>query len=133
MKVLYVDDDSEDREIFIEILEEIDPDISVMEASNGVETINLLASGDLPDIIFLDINMPLLNGDQTLVEIRKDQRLKDTKVVMYSTSVNQNSIPTYLNLNAEFVNKPHTVKEGIRVLRHFIQRPPGNYIPNTTR
>ncbi len=72
-------------------------------------------------LIFLDINMPLLNGDPTLVEIRKDQRLKDTKVVMHSTTVNQNSNPVHANLNAQYDNKPHTVKEGIRVLRHFIQ------------
>ena len=128
MKILYVDDDSEDREIFVEILEEIDPKIKVMEASNGIETINLLASGELPDIIFLDINMPLLNGDQTLVEIRKNERLNDTKVVMYSTSVNQKSIPTYINLNAQYVNKPCTIKDGIRILKHVIQgQPSTNY------
>lgn len=121
MKILYVDDDSEDREIFMEILEEIDPKIKVVEASNGVETINLLASGELPDMIFLDINMPLLNGDQTLVEIRKDHRLKDTKVVMYSTTLNQNSIPTYINLNAQYISKPYTIKDGVRVLKKVIE------------
>lgn len=121
MKILYVDDDSEDREIFIEILEEIDPAITVVEASNGIETISILASDDLPDIIFLDINMPLLNGDQTLVEIRKDERLNNTKVVMYSTYVSQTSIPTYENLNAQYLNKPFTVRDGIRVLRHVIK------------
>ena len=121
MKILYVDDDSEDREIFIEILEEIDPAITVVEASNGIETISILASDDLPDIIFLDINMPLLNGDQTLVEIRKDERLNNTKVVMYSTYVSQTSIPTYENLNAQYLNKPFTVKDGVNVLRHVIK------------
>jgi CheY-like chemotaxis protein len=121
MKILYVDDDSEDREIFIEILEEIDPAITVVEASNGIETISILASEDLPDIIFLDINMPLLNGDQTLVEIRKDERLNNTKVVMYSTYVSQTSIPTYENLNAQYLNKPFTVKDGVDILRHVIK------------
>ena len=127
MKILYVDDDSEDREVFIEILSVIDPNINVIEASNGLETINLLASGELPDIIFLDINMPLLNGDQTLVEIRKDQRLNDTKVVMYSTSVNTKSIPTYINLNAQYINKPYTVKDGIRILSNVILSGPSTY------
>ena len=123
MKILYVDDDSEDREIFIEILEEIDPAIKVVEASNGIETINLLASDDLPDIIFLDINMPLLNGDQTLVEIRKDERLNNTKVVMYSTNVSRTSIPKYDTLNAQYITKPFTLQDGIRVLKHVIQGP----------
>ena len=121
MTILYVDDDSEDREIFIEILEEIDPAIKVVEASNGIETINILATCDLPDMIFLDINMPLLNGDQTLAEIRKDERLNNTTVVMYSTNVSQTSIPTYKNLNAQYINKPFTVNEGIKVLTHVIK------------
>jgi len=121
MKILYVDDDSEDREIFIEILEVIDPEIKVVEASNGIETINILASEDLPDIIFLDINMPLLNGDQTLVEIRKDERLNNTKVVMYSTNVSKTSIPKYQTLNAQYINKPYTVQDGIRILKHVIK------------
>lgn len=122
MKILYVDDDSEDREIFIEILEEIDPNIKVLEASNGVETIDLLATGELPDIIFLDINMPLLNGDETLVRIRNDKRLENTKVVMYSTSINYKSIPIYLKLNAAYVNKPHSVKDGLRILKNVIDQ-----------
>ena len=128
MKILYVDDDSEDREVFIEITAAIDPEIKVVQASNGIETLNLIAAGERPDMIFLDINMPLLNGNQTLMEIRKDQRLNDTKVVMYSTTVNQKSIPLYNNLNAQYVNKPYTVKDGIRILRHFIQGPSHNYI-----
>ena len=121
MIILYADDDSEDREIFAEILEEIDPQIMLLEAADGIETINILAQGNLPDIIFLDINMPLLNGDQTLIEIRKDQRLKDTKVVMYSTSVNRASIPSYLTLNAQYLNKPYTIQEGVLSLRNVIQ------------
>lgn len=124
MKVLYVDDDSDDREIFAEIVEAIDPNIKVVEAVNGIETINLLAAGELPDIIFLDINMPLLNGDQTLIEIRKDERLNDTRIVMYSTFVNEKSIPIYANLNAQYVNKPNSLQDGVRVLRRFIQGSP---------
>ena len=124
MKILYVDDDSEDREIFIEILEEIDPNIKVVEASNGLETINLLATDELPDIIFLDINMPLLNGDETLVKIRNDKRLEKTRVVMFSTSINYKSIPTYTRLNAAYVNKPHSMKDGLQILKNVINQEP---------
>lgn len=121
MTILYADDDSDDREIFAEILGEIDPQIKLLEAADGLETINILSKGSVPDIIFLDINMPFLNGDQTLVEIRKDHRLKDTKVVMYSTCVNKNSIPVYVTLNAQYLNKPYTIQEGVNSLRHVIQ------------
>lgn len=122
MKILCVDDDPEDREVFIKILGEINPNIKVLQASNGLEAIKLLSTGELPDIIFLDINMPLLNGDQTLVEIRKDQRLKDIRVVIYSTSVNQKSIPTYFKLSAQYVRKPNTVRDGMRLLTKLIRK-----------
>lgn len=122
MIILYADDDSDDREIFAEILEEIDPEISLVEASDGRETINILAQGILPDLIFLDINMPRLNGEETLVEIRKDKRFKNTKVVIYSTSVNPKSIDTYLSLNAEFLLKPNSVQDGVNKLRNVIEQ-----------
>ena len=122
MTILYADDDSEDREIFAEILEEIDPEISLVEASDGRETINILAQGILPDLIFLDINMPRLNGEETLVEIRKDKRFKNTKVVIYSTAVNQKSIESYLTLNAEFLLKPYSVQDGVSKLRYVIEQ-----------
>jgi CheY-like chemotaxis protein len=121
MTILYADDDLDDREIFAEILEEINPEIKLVEAADGLQTISILAQGNLPDMIFLDINMPLLNGDQTLIEIRKDERLKNTRVVMYSTSVNPKSIASYQTLNAQYLNKPYSVIDGINSLRNVIQ------------
>ena len=92
MKVLYVDDDSDDREIFAEIVEAIDPNIKVVEAANGIETINLLAAGELPDIIFLDLNMPRKGGIECLKEIRSDARLRDLSIAIYSTSASEEDI-----------------------------------------
>lgn len=122
MIILYADDDFEDREIFAEILEEIDPEINLVEASDGRETINILAQGILPDLIFLDINMPRLNGEETLVEIRRDKRFENTRVVIYSTSVNPKSVDAYLSLNAEFLLKPNSVQDGLTKLRNVIQQ-----------
>ena len=113
MLVFYADDDDEDREIFAEMLKRIDPTITIVEAKDGIETIIKLANLDLPDIIFLDINMPKLNGYETLMQIRKDLRLKDAKVIMYSTAVNQNRFSEHSNLNATFLLKPSTFIEGL--------------------
>jgi CheY-like chemotaxis protein len=128
MKILYADDDSDDREFFAKILVEIDPRIQLVEASDGIETLNILAADVIPDYIFLDINMPRLNGNETLVAIRKDPRLNDTKVVMYSTSIKIESIPTYEELQASFLKKPYNMKDGITAVRtvidhHYINAP----------
>lgn len=109
------------RETFVHFLQEIDPKIKVIEASNGIETIGILESGEVPDMIFLDINMPFLDGEQALVEIRKDKRLNNTRVVMYSTNINRKSIPAYISLNAQYLTKPLTLKDGLRILRHIIR------------
>lgn len=120
MKILYADDDSDDREIFAAILSEIDPEIMLVEAADGIETLSLL-EGDIPDLIFLDINMPKLNGDDTLVEIRRNPKLNNTKVIMYSTCISETAIAHYQALNANFLNKPHTVRDGISAIKSMIE------------
>ena len=89
MVILYADDDEDDREIFVEILKNIDEGIRLVQAEDGFHTLTILDSIDLPDIIFLDINMPVLNGYETLAEIRKDKRFSQVKVVMFSTAIYQ--------------------------------------------
>ncbi len=102
------------------MLQEIDPQIKLIQAEDGFQTIDILDNNDLPDIIFLDINMPVLNGYETLAEIRKDARFKKVNVVMFSTTVYQKSFDKYAPLNARFVSKPSTIKEGVEILKSVI-------------
>src|SRR6185437_2146398 len=72
-KFLLADDDVDDAEIFIEALSHIAPDIQCHTAGNGLELFEWLSKHpDKPDMIFLDINMPLMNGWESL------KKLKDT-------------------------------------------------------
>ena len=121
MVILYADDDEDDRLTFTEMLQEIDPRIKLIQAEDGLQTLYFLENGDLPDIIFLDINMPVLNGYETLAEIRKDARFANTRVIMFSTAVYHKSFDKYAPLNARFVSKPSTIKEGIEILRNMLQ------------
>ena len=85
--ILLVDDDIEDQEIFIEALKEVDPLIHCSFANDGEEALKLLDGDALvrPDMLFIDMNMPKLNGKQVLFELKKSLILKDIPVVMYST------------------------------------------------
>jgi CheY-like chemotaxis protein len=100
MVILYVDDDPEDIEIFMEAIKENDSSIKCLIAQNGKEAMDLLHSDLLPDFIFLDINMPVINGSAVLTEIRKDSRFKNIPVVMYSTSMSQIDIDEYRQMGA---------------------------------
>jgi CheY-like chemotaxis protein len=121
MVVLYADDDEDDRLTFAEMLREIDPAIRLIQAEDGLHTLDFLENGDLPDIVFLDINMPILNGYETLAEIRKDPRFSHMKVFMFSTTIYHQGYDKYARLNARFLSKPSTIKEGVNILRNIFQ------------
>ena len=85
-KILVVDDDMDDLEIFCEAINEINPSIKCLIARHGKEAIKVLNElPTLPHIIFLDYNMPQMNGQKCLAYIKSDERFKTIPVVMYST------------------------------------------------
>jgi CheY-like chemotaxis protein len=90
--VLCVDDDPDDRELICYTIGEIDPSIKIAHAEDGVEAISYLsrakAEAALPCLVILDINMPRMDGKQTLAEMKKDTELKALPVVVFSTSNN---------------------------------------------
>ena len=88
ISVLIVDDDADDRKLFIEAVKEVDRHIECITANDGQQALEVLRepAGQLPDFIFLDLRMPRYNGKRCLQEIKKDERLKHIPVIIYSTS-----------------------------------------------
>lgn len=127
MIILAVDDDSEDFEFFRDAIQEIDSSIVILRATNGQEALHLLENHILmPDYIFLDINMPLMDGKACLQEIKKIDRLKEIPIIMYSTTSNQTEIKQYKTLGANFLVKPdrfsHLVKSLMFILGYSQDR-----------
>lgn len=121
MVILYVDDDPEDIEIFEEALKETDTSIECIVAKNGKRAMDILHAGSIPDFIFLDINMPVINGKSVLLEIRKDKTLKHIPVVMYSTTMNSKEIEEYKNMGADhFLTKHNTFHDLCDQLYHIL-------------
>lgn len=113
MVVLNVDDDQEDREFFCDALREIDSSITCLIAGSGMEALSLLESGGpLPDYIFLDINMPMMDGKQCLKALKGIPRYQPIPVIMYSTSTDTREIRECYELGAEdFLIKPHSFEK----------------------
>lgn len=89
MKTIFlIDDDPDDREIFEEILGEEHPSIVFQQAENGAAAFEKLRSAGFtkPDLIFLDLNMPIMDGRVFLQQIKKEVELQDIPVIIYSTS-----------------------------------------------
>ena len=104
--IFLVEDDRDDQFFFTECINEIQNAVLYGVASNGKEALHKLESSlTLPDIIFMDINMPLLNGLDCLGEIMKNARTKNIPVVMLSTDTSKAQLTRILGAKA-FIKKP---------------------------
>lgn len=124
-KILLVDDDPEDRSIIIDALAHLNAENSISCADNGEGALKLLleyAELDIyPCLIVLDLNMPRMNGTETLKEVKKDARFKNIAVVIYSTSINPLEKEACMSLGARlYVTKPVSYKESIDTARLFL-------------
>lgn len=112
MIVLFVDDDIDDREFFIDALSYVDSSIKCILVKDCEEALSMLNKTTVkPTYIFLDINMPEMDGKGCLRAIREDDALNNVKVVMYSNSSDQVLMEEYKALGATyFLVKPPTFK-----------------------
>lgn len=99
MKVLIADDDSEDVELFQGALAEVNPEARLIVAANGMQALETVKT-ERPEVIFLDINMPLMSGWECLQAIKEDETLRDIPVIIFTTSSSPRDIEIAFNLGA---------------------------------
>lgn len=120
-----IDDDPDDQELFIEALQGLDEDCRCETAFNGQEAMQKLVSGaiPLPDFIFLDLNMPLMNGRQFLTEIKNNSDNRHIPVIIYSTSTETKDVQDTMQLGAVFfLQKPNRFDDLKQALAGIINR-----------
>jgi CheY-like chemotaxis protein len=107
--ILIVDDDEDDRKLFIESAKEINAGITFFTASDGQEALRILKDEHykLPDYIFLDLRMPRIGGRKCLEEIGNDKRLQNIPVFIYTTSTDVKDSKELKEMGAvHFISKP---------------------------
>ncbi len=111
--LMIVEDDVDDRLYFCDAVKEINSSYECIRAWNGAQALELLRQlKQLPDFIFMDINMPLMNGLDCLELIKEDERLKHIPVIIYTTSIYEKSSDYSHELGASyFMTKPKDTKE----------------------
>lgn len=104
-----IDDDIDDQEIFSIVIREISKDIKCVFANDGLHALEKIKSNEsfTPALIFIDINMPRVNGMQCLKEIRQIERLQNVPVYMYSTSAEKAIVERCKNYGATGFIKKH--------------------------
>lgn len=107
------DDDEEDREIFMDALEEIPLNTEVTQFDDGVDLMdNLFSVETLPDVIFLDLYMPIMDGFECLLDIRNFSKFDDIKIVVYSTSFVQREVNQLKEDGADqYLQKPSSFRD----------------------
>lgn len=121
---LIIDDDRDDQDLFKLALEEIDKKFACScQYDPHLALKNLVEKWEpLPDFIFLDLNMPRMNGKEILRDIKKHRHLKDIPVIIYTTSNLQRDIDDCRELGAEaFITKPFRMADLTRTLTKFFE------------
>lgn len=114
LNILLVDDDADDRLFFKEAMDEINMGTMVTVVNDGFQLLEYFnqSNQELPDIIFLDINMPVKSGLECLRELRSDLRFRDVQIVIYSTSGADNDIEQAYSYGANcYLKKPGNFTE----------------------
>lgn len=123
LNIVLADDDEDDRNIFELAISECDLQTDLKLFGNGADLIKYLREPDtmLPNILFLDLNMPNMNGFECLEEIKKDPGLRHITVVIYSTSSSEKDIEaTFLAGANIYLNKPANFKVLKKTLKNIL-------------
>ncbi|TEB44526.1 response regulator [Flavobacterium circumlabens] len=125
MRIILADDDQDDRDFFADAAADLHLKFPVEFCKNGLELLNRLFDKNLiiPDIIFLDLNMPIMSGFETLQQIREHVLFKDIPVIaIYSTSAAEEGIRSTFGLGANaYIVKPTDFNDLKKLLKKVIE------------
>lgn len=121
--IILADDDEDDRLFFTDAFSEIKISTKVQTYNDGVELMNYLNQEEslLPDVLFLDLNMPKKNGIECLLEIKSNTRFDAIAIAIYSTSSSEEHIEeTFVNGANIYIKKPNDFKTLKKVLSDVV-------------
>lgn len=121
--ITLADDDEDDRLFFTDAFGEIKIKTIVNTVNNGKELLNFLNDPNtiLPNILFLDLNMPILNGIECLKEIKQNDKFKDIVVAIYSTSSSDQDVEETFVLGANiYIKKPSNFNTLKKILSDIV-------------
>lgn len=121
--ILFVDDDADDREVLAEMIKEVSPGVNAVFAENGLQALKYLAeqkqAAQLPCLVVLDLNMPYLDGRETLKRIREELNLGELPVIIFTSSQSPNDRSLFSSMGVEFITKPYTYSRMPPIVMHM--------------
>jgi DNA-binding NtrC family response regulator len=122
VNILIADDDGEDALLLTEALQDILPSCKCVHTKDGVSALRCIKNDATPDIVFLDLNLPLKNGIHCLKDIHHLNLLPTTPIIIYSTSQNIKDIKVADEFGAAFyIVKPYSFNELNKIISRAIE------------
>ncbi|WPR70247.1 response regulator [Flavobacterium sp. NG2] len=121
--ITLADDDEDDRLFFTDAFDELKINTVVNTVNDGRELLRFLNHPDtvLPNIIFLDLNMPIMNGIDCLKEIKQNEKFKDIVIAIYSTSSSDKDVENTFVLGANiYIKKPSNFNDLKKILSEVV-------------
>lgn len=122
--ILFVEDDEDDRGFLLDAVKNANPSVEVIFAGNGIEALDYLRKGQsqqqLPCLIVLDLNMPILDGKETYRKIKDDLKLDSVPIVIFTSSLNPRDRALFNQLGVEFITKPYDFSYMNEIVNHMI-------------
>ena len=122
--ILYAEDDSDDRQLMRETINALEPTYELVTANDGAEAMDALtaleASGDRPSMIILDMNMPRLDGRETLERVRSNHQWDDIPVCIFSTSMRNRFADLAVTFDVDIVTKPIKQEDMLESIKRLL-------------
>lgn len=133
-KIMLADDDEDDRDLFEDAVNHAE-NVDIDTVPNGSQLMHVLIDKkELPDFVFLDLNMPEKSGKACLQEIRSHEKLKDLPVIIYSTSSSKKDIDDTFELGANlYLTKPNSFAELKKTVKSILDIDWSMYRPRTRK
>jgi CheY-like chemotaxis protein len=122
LKIMLADDDRDDRFFFDKALKVISIPTTLATVEDGAMLMNYLHTNtnNLPDVLFLDLNMPKMNGSECLTEIKQSETLKHIPVIIYSTSYHEDVADVLYNHGAHYYIRKTDLTEIEKILKQVL-------------
>jgi CheY-like chemotaxis protein len=118
--IVYVEDDFDDKELMKELFEPVQ-EYELVILDDGLDLLQYLDKAEeIPALIILDINMPVIDGKKSIRNLKSKKRYKDIPVVMYSTTTNAQEIQWYKLLGVDVITKPTSYSDFQSITDKFI-------------
>jgi CheY-like chemotaxis protein len=121
--ILYAEDDQDDFEVLKDALLQQTDQFQLVQAHNGTEVMSYLNEhiGDLPGIVVLDLNMPVMDGKQTLKWLKENREFEKIPVMIFTTSSREEDLKLCKSFDCTFFRKPTLYRDLLHVVQIMLQ------------